>query len=140
MVASFPPTSFYRVHWYPPKKYKYGKPRLGESTSTQTLYNPFLPDKEGCLSQKLSHPFAFWGRQRRPQIAFFQGQMLWLPINIKRVKENLFEVDGEDGALHLLLPPQTPCRLQTNCFNLNLLMIWIWMLVKMLMTIAVQFS
>ena len=34
MVASFPPTSFYRVHWYPPKKYKYGKPRLGESTST----------------------------------------------------------------------------------------------------------
>ena len=25
---------FFLLHWYPPKKFKYGKPRLGESTLT----------------------------------------------------------------------------------------------------------
>ena len=27
-------TGFFFLRWYPPKKFKYGKPRLGESTST----------------------------------------------------------------------------------------------------------
>ena len=32
---------------------------------------------------------------------------------------HLFEVDGKDGALHLLLPPQPPCRLKNYFYDKN---------------------